>query len=638
MRPVHIGIVISSPSLDQCLKNIGTQKDIILTLSYHGLENAIPVGEKLAADGVEVLVARRGTAYWLREKLQIPVLSLPQSSLNLLRSVREASKKGRRIFLPSFREKRPHMDIFAELLQIEFAQNTYTDTISLRQIIAQAATDGFQVVVGGGSSMRYAIECGMLFSELVTSEEEMIETIENARSAALAQREQKATSKRYQSIMDASSDGIIATDRNGLITTINQTALRFLGISDDILQGKPISYLIPNTTALKALQSRHPVMDAIEKVGNTLFVFNHIPILLRDEIIGIVSSFKEISLVMKSENKVRRTLTRGFVAPYVMKDLIHRHETMNQVVKFCHEFARTTSSILVLGETGTGKEIVAQSIHNLSYRRNKPFVSVHCAALTEQLLESELFGHEEGAFTGAKKGGKPGLFELAHQGTIFLDEIDSTPLTVQLRLLRVLQEKEVMRVGSDHKILIDVRVVVAAGRDLWQAVQDGVFRKDLFFRLNVLRIEIPPIRARRDDIPLLLHHFLDYYARKHQLPALELPKHYLARLKGYSWPGNVRQIKHFSEQLLLTCNFQCREDALETLFLQLKQIDGRNDELEQLTVNEQQTPDFHMTAPEVNADRILSALQKTRFNKARAADLLGIGRTTLWRRMKELNL
>lgn len=638
MKPVCIGIVVSSPSVGLCLKNLGPLSDIVLTVSYHGLEDAVAVGKKMAADGAEVLVGRRGTAYWLRENLQIPVLSFPQSSLNVLRSVQAAAQKGRRIFLPSFREKRPHMDIFAELLQIEFDQNIYTDTVSLRQIIAKAAQDGFEVVVGGGSSMRFAREFGLEFSELVTSEEEMIETIENARSAALAQREQKAMSTRYQSIIDASSDGIIAIDRNGLIININQTAQQLLGIRGLDYQGKEISGLMHHPTALRVLKSGNSVVDAIEKIGNTQFIFNHLPILLRDEIIGVVSSFKEISHVIKSENTVRRTLTRGFVATYVMEDLIHQNSGMTRVVEFCCEFARTTSCILIMGETGTGKEIVAQSIHNLSDRRKKPFVSVHCAALTEQLLESELFGYEEGAFTGAKKGGKPGLFELAHQGTIFLDEIDSTPLNVQLRLLRVLQEKEVMRVGSDHKIMVDVRVIVAAGKDLWQAVRENAFRKDLFFRLNVLRIEIPPIRDRQADIPLLLQHFLDHYSQKHRLPVLKLTESYLARLKEYAWPGNVRQIKHFAEQLLLTCNFQCREDAMEMLFQQLQRIGDPVIEQPPEIGKERQSAYFRMKSPEPDREKILSALQETRFNKAGAAELLGISRTTLWRKMKELYL
>jgi transcriptional regulator with PAS, ATPase and Fis domain len=637
MQPIHIGIVVSSPSVDLCLKKLGPQQDARFSVSYRGFEEAVIDAKKMVKNGAEVLVSRRGTAHWLRENLHVPVLSLPQSSINLLRSIQDAGKIGKRVFLPSFREKRPNTEIFTELLPVEFAQDTYTDASSLRRIIAEASRRGFDVVVGGGSSMKFAHEFGLHFSELATSEEEMMETLENARSAALSQRKQLAMSKLYQSVLDSSSDGMIATDRQGFVTIINRTALRLLDLSENTPLGTSISDLIPNPSVVRILQSQRPMEDIIEKVDGTLFVFNHFPIRMNDEIIGVVSSFKPVSNLMRSENKIRRALTRGFVANYFIKDLVYKDSRMEKVVQYCNQFAGTKSCVLIAGETGTGKEILAQSIHNLSERKDKPFVSVHCSALSEQLLESELFGYEEGAFTGAKKGGKHGLFELAHQGTIFLDEIDSAPLGVQMRLLRVLQEKEVMRVGGDYKIRIDVRVIAAAGKDLWGAVQNGTFRKDLFFRLNVLRIEIPPLRERREDIPLLLCYFLDEYAKKHRLPLLNIPEHYLSQLKSYRWPGNVRQLKHFAEQLILTCNFQSQEDAIEALFHQLNQID---DAVESPMGNVAAKPSsvFEKEQVQNESETLLYFLQKSCFNRAKAAEMLGISRTTLWRRMKALNL
>ena len=637
MHPIHIGIVVSSPSVDLCLKKLGPQTDTKFSVSYRGFEEAVIDGKKMVQDGAEVLVSRRGTAHWLRENLHVPVLSLPQSSINLLRSIQDASRIGRRVFLPSFREKRPNTEIFTELLPVEFAQDTYTDAPSLRRIIAEASRNGFDVVVGGGASMRFAYEFGLHFSELATSEEEMMETIENAKSAALSQRKQRAMSKLYQSVLDSSSDGMIATDRQGLVTIINQTAIRLLDLPENIPVGIAISDVIPNSNIVRILKSQRPMEDVIEKVDDTLFVFNHFPIQMNDEIIGVVSSFKPVSNLMRSENKIRRALTRGFVANYFIKDLVYKDTRMEKVVQFCSEFARTKSCVLIIGETGTGKEILAQSIHNLSERKGKPFVSVHCAALTQQLLETELFGYEEGAFTGAKKGGKPGLFELAHQGTTFLDEIDSTPLAVQMRLLRVLQEKEVMRVGGDRKVQIDVRVIAAAGKDLWGAVQNGTFRKDLFFRLNVLRIEIPPVRERREDIPLLLSYFLDGYAKKHQLPLLNIPENYLAQLKHYRWPGNVRQIKHFAEQLILTCNFLSQEDAMEALLRQLNHIDDVDESISD-KVEVSPFSSVNNENWDNNPKAILSVLEKACFNRAKAAEMLGVSRTTLWRRMKALNL
>ena len=523
-------------------------------------------------DGVEVVISRRGSAFLLRENLGIPVLSLPQSSLDILNSIRDAALKGKRIFMPCFRDKRSGLEFVSEFLGVEFNQDVYTDSASLQRLVYNAKRDRYDVVIGGLATMRYATELGIEFCELVSSEEEMSEAIENAKSVAQSQRERRAAAQRYQTIIDAASDGIIAVDQIGNITTINQAAKRMLNVKESDVQRGVVTRLLHQSALSRVLEHEKPVRDKIEKINNEMFVFNHIPVVLGDEIIGVVLSFKEASNVIRTENKVRRSLAKGFVARYGIEDLIYNSLAMSKVANSCREFASTDSCILISGETGTGKEILAQSIHNLSRRRTKPFVSVHCGALPEQLLESELFGYEEGAFTGTKKGGKPGLFELAHQGTIFLDEIDSTSLSVQLHLLRVLQEKEVMRLGAVYKIPINVRVLVATGKPLWKVVQSGAFRKDLFFRLNVLQITIPPLHERKEDIPKLLHHFLSQYAKTYNIEHPALPQSYVDRLMNYSWPGNVRQLKHFSESLILNCALQCSDDTLDNLFNEISSI------------------------------------------------------------------
>ncbi len=637
-KPFDIGVFVSTPSVGDNIKRIAAHNTNI-RISHKGLEEAIPAAKQMEKEGIEVIISRAGTSSLLRENLRVPVLSFPQSSMDALISLKEARRKGRKIFMPSFRNRRSGIEIMGELLDIEFAQDIYTDLASLRQIICRAVQDGFEVIVGGIATMRYATEFDAEFCELISSEEEVIETIENAKSVVQSQREQKATARRYQAIMDAASDGILAVDPNGTVTTINQTAQRILNMRRNDAVGAPITRIIPQSAVNQVLQDKTAVRDKVERIKNEMFVFNHTPVLLGEEVIGVVSSFKEVSHVMRAENTVRRTLTKGFVAKYVIDDLIHQHPSMQKVVALCREFAKTDSCILITGETGTGKEIIAQGIHNLSQRKTRPFVSVHCAALPEQLLENELFGHEEGAFTGSKKGGKPGLFELAHQGTVFLDEIDSTSLNVQLRLLRALQEKEVMRVGAEHKVPIDVRVIAAAGKDLWKAVQEGAFRKDLFFRLNVLRISVPPLRARKEDIPELLEHFLDYYVTKHNIDAKALPTAYQDKLMDYSWPGNVRQLKHFAEQLLLNCSFHFSEETLDELLDELTRIVDPEQQLAKKALptqaKEHQLQTFRYR---IDAERIMTALEEARFNKARAAEMLGISRTTLWRKMKEFKL
>ncbi len=638
-KPLVIGVFVSTASEEAIIRRISMQAQSIIRTGNQSLEDAVPVAKKMEQEGVEVIISRRGTAYVLRESLHIPVLSFPQSSWDVLITVREAAKIGRKIFMPRFRTKREGIEMIGELLGVEFAQGIYTDSASFRKIISRAARDGFDVVVGGGATLQYAEEFGIKFCELIASEEEVLEKLENAKSVALAQREQKATAQRYQTIIDAASDGIIATDTRGNVTTINRSARRILNVQGNHGIGVHISSLIPNSYAGRVLQDKLPVRDKVENIRNEMFIFNHTPVMLGEDMVGVVSTFKEAANVVRAENTVRRTLAKGFVAKYTIDDLTYRHPSMKKVADLCREFARTDSFVLITGETGTGKEIVAESIHNLSRRKARPFVSVQCAALPEPLLESELFGYEEGAFTGSKKGGKPGLFELAHQGTIFLDEIDSTPLNVQVRLLRVLQEKEVMRLGSEQMLPVDVRVIVAAGRDLWEAVQEGAFRKDLFFRLNVLRISVPPLRARREDIPELLKHFLYYYAKKYNIAPIQLPGSYMEKLMNYSWPGNVRQIMHFAEQLLLNSRLECNEEILDGLFLELDRITELEGHPVQKSAILQPGVDyFPPSERESDAGKIRAALEKTRFNRTKAAVILGISRGTLWRKMKEHGL
>jgi transcriptional regulator with PAS, ATPase and Fis domain len=295
------------------------------------------------------------------------------------------------------------------------------------------------------------------------------------------------------------------------------------------------------------------------------------------------------------------------------------------------------STVLITGETGTGKEILAHSIHTLGPRRKGPFISINCAAIPDQLLESELFGYEEGAFTGSRRGGKPGLFELAHNGAIFLDEIGATPMSLQSRLLRVLQEHEVMRIGGDRLIPVNVRVIAATNQNLCLEVQKGRFREDLYFRLDVLTIHVPPLRERMDDLPVLVQALIHRCARNSRMQSLALPKCYLDKLMELRWPGNVRQLQNFVEKLVILCEDGFKADVFEQLYTDLlgySLVRDREANLERTSVN-----DFlRHKARDDEARSIRKALEESGFCKTTAAKKLGVSRTTLWRKMREMGL
>ena len=334
----------------------------------------------------------------------------------------------------------------------------------------------------------------------------------------------------------------------------------------------------------------------------------------------------------KDENEVRRNFAKGLVAKYTIKDLIHSSSAMRDIVKKAVRYASSDSTILLNGETGTGKEILAQSIHNMGRRAKGPFVSINCAAIPDQLLENELFGHEEGAFTGSRKGGKIGLFELAHTGTIFLDEIASTPPNVQASLLRVLQEKKVMRIGSDRLIPIDVRVIAASNRNLVEEVRSGRFREDLFFRLNVLIINMPPLRERIEDLEIIVSDLMKRISHKYSMKPISIPDHHIRKLMRYPWSGNIRQLENFIERLLLLSDSVFDPDIFDELF---RELETHN--VAAPNVRAQAVRRHAIDMREYTQEKIINeVLLDAKFCKKKAAQMLGISRTTLWRKMKTL--
>nr|WP_255711468.1 sigma 54-interacting transcriptional regulator [Pelosinus baikalensis] len=328
------------------------------------------------------------------------------------------------------------------------------------------------------------------------------------------------------------------------------------------------------------------------------------------------------------EARIRNELiTRKFIAKYHFTDLLGVSPQMIEIKRIAQEMSLIDATVLISGESGTGKELFAQSIHNESQRKNGPFVAVNCAALPQNLLESELFGYVEGAFTGATKKGKPGLFEMAHTGTIFLDEISEMDKYAQSRLLRVLQEKQVMRLGDDKYIPVDMRIIAATNKNLAGLIKEGQFRQDLFYRLKVLTMTLPALRNRKNDIQYLAHHFLEYYKRRHfkQLDISDSGYNYLS---GYSWPGNVRELKYFIERLVVIASEKwITEDVIK------KYWHDREDETELPSIVSDDLPVDNAPLPSEDK-RIADALAQCHSNITRAAKLLGMDRSTLYRKLK----
>jgi transcriptional regulator with PAS, ATPase and Fis domain len=375
------------------------------------------------------------------------------------------------------------------------------------------------------------------------------------------------------------------------------------------------------------LKSGRAELGEIETMNGQQMAVNRVPISIGNLIVGAVATFQPVTVIQELEGKIRRKVyERGHKAKLTFQDILGNSPAIKRAITVAEEFSEVNSTVLIMGETGTGKEIFAQSIHNSSGRRKGPFVAVNCAALPENLLESELFGYAEGAFTGAVRGGKIGLFELAHMGTIFLDEIPEISHKLQGRLLRVLQEREIMRLGDDKIVPVNVRVIAATNQDLYKMMQEGLFREDLYYRVEILKLVLPSLRGRREDIIPLMHHFLEEYCGQFGKKFRSLSPEAQRLLEDYHWPGNVRELSNIAERLaVLSGNGTIEPGDIEGMF--------SHPPIDSDAVSEKRLISSSSSI-DMNRSILLKALEESNYHYAKAAAKLGISRTTLWRRLK----
>ncbi|MED1791069.1 sigma-54 interaction domain-containing protein [Brevibacillus nitrificans] len=354
-------------------------------------------------------------------------------------------------------------------------------------------------------------------------------------------RNERQLNEKLESVLDAVHEGIIATDALGNITVMNAEAEKILKLSTHESIGKRVQDVLPEFQVHMVLESHVEAVNQLTPFRNLYLLVSQVPMMLDGHVLGLVISFQDVTKVQQLEQEIRKKSTQlGLMTKYSFDHIIGCSPSTQANKLVAMKLAESDFTILITGENGTGKEVFAQAIHQHSIRRDGPFVPVNFAGLTESLVESELFGYEEGSFTGARKGGKMGLFELAHNGTIFLDEIGDAPLSIQASLLRVLQERQVMRVGGHRVIPVNVRVIAATNRNLVEMIQRGTFREDLYYRLNVLPLKIPALRDRGEDIMVLINYFLQ---KKNKVLTFSPDVEEL--LLKYSWPGNIRELENF---------------------------------------------------------------------------------------------
>ncbi|MFD6442197.1 sigma 54-interacting transcriptional regulator, partial [Peribacillus sp. NPDC060186] len=490
--------------------------------------------------------------------------------------------------------------------------------------------------------------------------------------------------KMYEVCFDTAYEGITVVDQHGIIRLFNNSYSRFVQMRKEEVIGKHCTEVIENTRLPVVLETGIPERGLAVILQGQEMVAHVIPIWKNNKVIGAIGMLvfeggSELSKIFdRMQTLKNKTSDKQVTFEYPKKDeetitfdkIVGDSRSIGEVKKIARRAAKTMATVLIIGESGVGKELFAKSIHNLSPVNKGPLISINCAAIPDELLESELFGYTQGAFTGARKGGKPGKFEVAHNGTLFLDEIGDMSLHLQAKLLRVLQDQKFERVGGISEVKVNVRIIAATNKTLEQLVEEGTFRKDLYYRLNIISLHIPSLKDRKTDIPILVSKLLEETYKKYNLPPVNLSREAMEYFIHYDWPGNVREMANLLESLVVLSDKrriqledlpphltdylpnnkssikpnektgQISTHAINPLITTDLEFDQQESTLHQR--NSSTTSNLFINVKEANEERerelISNILQKVDGNKSKAAKILGIHRSTLYKKMNKHSL
>lgn len=643
IAPYHkLGADITQVIEETCLQ----QKELfrVVEADLHEAEQILCTKEN--TEGIHVLLSRGGTAGVLDRMKMFPVVRIQASVMDIMQAIlgMGAVRTAGKIGIAGFENIIYGCEELQNIMQLRFQEIILHDEAEARPKIQEAIRDGVNIIIGDSVSVRVARSLGIRAKVIESGRQAIYQALKEALLIASVVRRDAFKTEMLQSVVNKSQDGIIGVDVQNTITLFNPQA----EIIFHRMQYEVKGHNLKDLCAVMNEQKLHETGEFFADIYGKKYLVKSSPIRREQEDGLIIYTLQNISEVQRLERSIRKQLTnRGLVAKYHMTDIVGESDACLEMKHKASRYARTDSTILVTGESGTGKEMLVQSIHNMSRRANGPFVAVNCAAFPENLLESELFGYVEGAFTGARKGGHQGVFELAHGGTLFLDEIGEMPLSLQSRLLRVLQERQVMPLGGESIVPINVRVIAATNQSLPQMIRDGKFRSDLYYRLNILRIRMPRLAERRVDIPLLAESMMKkQQALNPQMTGIT--KEAAKILMEQAWPGNIRQLANMIERLMLLTDgteIDCQDvleafaddtEESETAEIHHESKEKGGEMLAAGEAGESSEGETKLgTLKDMEREEMQRVLKEEAFNYSRAAKRLGIHRTTLWRKMKE---
>lgn len=581
----------------------------------------IPLVQQKINEGIEIVAGRGTTAEVIRERFpNIHVVKIQATGYDVIRSLGQTDLKGATVAVITSNVDISGLSVFEQLYSIRIIGYLKIPFAKLENTIRDAVLRGAQYILGGALTCRMANELQSPAKAILLAlgPESMSAAIHDIKQVQEAIEIEAGRQGFLNRLLDSIDEGVISVDSNGKITLVNANAARLLRTSPNLAIGKSIDHFFAEDTPDEE--------DTLININGNQVLVTRTPVKHGNREHGAIYTLHEPSHIESLETHIRREsyIRNSHIARFRFNDIIGQSSALQEAIRISKNYALTDASVLIAGETGSGKEMFAQSIHNASKRRKGAFVAVNCAALPETLLESELFGYVEGAFTGANRKGRTGLFEAAHGGTIFLDEISEMCYSSQGRLLRVLQEKYIIRLGSHKIIPVDVRIIAATNRDLQELVRDGKFRQDLYYRLNVLNLTIPPLREREGDAIILLKHFLNTYGLD-----ISFSNDAISFLKSYQWYGNVREVNNLADRIAAT-----KTGSIVTRNQIERLLDSNNLATGSIIV----APSSSKPREKKQEEEIMEAIRQANGHMGNAAAILGINRSTLWRRMKKLNL
>ncbi len=601
------------------------------------LSAGVEAAAKALKSGAKIIVSRGGTAKMIQrelgDRLSIAVIEVEASAFNVVRYIHDNIRPGFRMAVVGFPQFTMMGKAVCESMEVGHRIFEIPDEAGAGAVVRTLMDWHADAVIGDTISCRLMSDYGWQNYHLVESSPHSIrDAFERAMFVLGNLDRQLAHNRKLATVLSCSLQGVAIVDKSGLVEDMNSQCLELLGMEADTVIGQNLARLLADPNLDAALAAKSVARGILlERNGRQLIV--DLTPLSSDRLPdsgGMVMTVQPSKRIQEMENAIRARLhKKGFHAKHSLSDILHAGGILAETIAIASEYAKSDASIVITGETGTGKELFAQGIHNASRRADGMFVAINCAALPSGLLESELFGYSPGAFTGALRSGKPGLFEIAHRGTLFLDEISEMEPFLQTRLLRAIQEGEIMRLGDSRVIPVDVRIIAASNKDLEEEVERGNLRMDLFFRLNVLALRLPPLRERRGDVELLLKYYLVRHAARMGVQLRMPDADFLDGLEDYAWPGNVRELENLAERYVV---LQERPESADYRTF-LPRLGGGRDTV--VMARENIETDDAEKLDDVIRGAIDKALEAEKGNIVRASRRLGVNRNTVRRWMKK---